>query len=56
MISEVEDEIMEMRAVIVRTGGYQLQKLEAEKNTYLSDIRELKDQLGAATAEISNRL
>lgn len=53
MISELEEEIIEMRAVVVRTGGYQLQKIEAEKSTYLSDIKELKDQLMSANAEIS---
>lgn len=53
MIGELEQEILEHRAIIIRTGGDQLQKLETEKNTLLLDLREAKDQLSGAQAEIS---
>lgn len=53
MIGELEQEILEHRAIIIRTGGDQLQKLESEKNTFLLDLKEAKDQLSGAQAEIS---
>lgn len=54
MIGELEDEIVEMRAVVVRTGGYQMQKLESEKSAIQIDLKDTKDQLTSANAEISN--
>lgn len=53
MIGELEQEILEHRAIIIRTGGDQLIKMESEKNALLLDIKESKDQLEAAHAEIS---
>lgn len=53
MISDLEQEILEHRAIIIRTGGNQLIKMESEKNALLLDMKESKDQLAAAQSEIS---
>lgn len=53
MIGELEQEILEHRAIIIRTGGDQVQRLETEKNKMALDVLESKEQLAAAHAEIS---
>lgn len=53
MIGELEVEVLEMRAMVVRVGANQLQKLESEKSDILMDLKELKDQLTSANAELS---
>lgn len=53
MIGELEQEILEHRAIIIRTGGDQLQKLETENGAFQLDLRATKEQLSAAEAEIS---
>lgn len=53
MISELEVEVLEMRAMVVRVGGNQLQKLESEKSDILMDLKELKEQLTSANVELS---
>lgn len=53
MIGELEQEILEMRAVVVRTGGNKVQKLESEKSGILLDMKDIQDQLTAANVELS---
>lgn len=53
MIGELELEILEQRAIIVRTGANNLQKLEAEQKNTLLELKQIKDQLDNAQAEIS---
>lgn len=53
MIGELEVEVLEMRAMVVRVGGNQLQKLESEKSDILLDLKELKEQLTSANVELS---
>lgn len=53
MITELEVEVLEMRAMVVRVGGNQLQKLESEKSDILMDLKELKEQLTSANVELS---
>lgn len=53
MIGELEVEVLEMRAMVVRVGGNQLQKLESEKSDILMDLKELKEQLTSANVDLS---
>lgn len=53
MITELEVEVLEMRAMVVRVGGNHLQKLESEKSDILTDLKELKEQLTSANVELS---
>lgn len=53
MISELEEEILDQRAIIVRTGANNLQKLEAEKIKILSELKDVKEQLFLANTDIS---
>lgn len=56
MISEQEDEIKEMRAVILRTGADKVAKLEDEKTKLASDLNSFKDQLTKVNTELSKFL
>lgn len=53
IIEELEDEVSEMRALVVRTKGNKLQAVEDEKKKLEKDIRDAKDKLEAANCEIS---
>lgn len=53
MISDLEDEVKEMRAVVVRTGAVNLQKLEEEKSSAIQELNDFKEQLTSVSAELS---
>lgn len=53
MIGELEDEILEMRAVVVRTGGNKIQKLETEKSSIQDELKNVKEQLASANSDMS---
>lgn len=53
IIEELEDEVTEMRALVVRTKGNKLQTVEEEKKKLEKDIRDTKDKLDTANSEIS---
>lgn len=52
MIEESEEEILEMRAIMVRTGAYKLRKLEEEKVIITEEFSELKKKLDESLKEI----
>lgn len=53
MISDQEDEIKEMRAIILRTGADKVAKLEDDKAKLTSDLNSFKDQLTKVNTELS---
>lgn len=55
MVEDSEEEINEMRAIILRTGAAQIQKLETEKSSALLELKDVKEQLSAAKAESSKK-
>jgi cellobiose-specific phosphotransferase system component IIA len=54
MFEDNEEEIKEMQAIILRTGGAKLSTLEAAKSQIDMELKEMKDQLQSAQTEISN--
>lgn len=52
MIEELEDEISEYRAIIVRTGGDKLKTLEVEKQKIESELKETEKRYESAQKEI----
>lgn len=44
MIEELEDEVAEMRAIVVRSGAAQLKSIEEENKKLLADLKTLKTQ------------
>lgn len=56
MIAELETEINEHRAVIVRTGANNLQKLENEQKQTLLELKQIKEQLDNAQADLSKSM
>lgn len=55
MVEDSEEEINEMRAIILRTGAAQIQKLETEKSAALIELKDVKEQLSAAKSESSKK-
>lgn len=55
MVEDSEEEINEMRAIVLRTGAAQIQKLESEKSSALIELKDVKEQLSAAKAESSKK-
>lgn len=53
MIGELEAEILEQRAIIVRTGAINLQKLETENSKTITELEKVRDQLAKAQADLS---
>lgn len=53
MITEQEDEIKEMRAIILRTGADKVAKLESEKSKLATDLNSFKDQTTKLNTELS---
>lgn len=53
MINELEDEIKEMRAIVVRTGANNIDKLEKEKTIVINELKDVKDKLLNANVELS---
>lgn len=56
MLDEQENEIKEMRAIVLRTGADKLQKLDLENKNMFAELNVLKDQLAAANSEIGRSL
>lgn len=56
MVEDSEVEINEMRAIILRTGAAQIQKLESEKSLAFIELKDVKEQLSAAKAESSKKI
>lgn len=52
-IEELEDEIKDLRAMVVKGGADKIQKLETEKNTIETELKSVKEQLNTANSEIS---
>lgn len=55
MVEDSEEEINEMRAIVLRTGAAQIQKLESEKSSALIELKDVKEQLSAAKTESSKK-
>lgn len=55
MVEDSEEEINEMRAIVLRTGAAQIQKLESEKSSALKELKDVKEQLSAAKTESSKK-
>lgn len=53
IVTELEDEIKEMRAIVVRCGANDVQKLEASMSIAQEDVKRAQEQLDAANIEIS---
>lgn len=51
MIEELEDEILEMRAIAVRVGGGELKILESEKMSLAKELENMKAKLEDSTSE-----
>lgn len=59
MIDELEDEVIEMRAIAVRSGAGQLKSLEDEikkLKTELNDLKNQNDELSRESSEFSGCL
>lgn len=56
MIGELEMEILEQRAIIVRTGANTLQKLESEHKQTLLELTNLKEKLDVVQADLSKSI
>lgn len=56
MIEESEEEIVEMRALLARTGAYKLRKLEEEKVKITDEFNELKKKLEDSAKEIRKKI
>lgn len=55
MISEQEDEIKEMRAIFLRTGASQVQKLEQENKSSTLELKEIKTKIKNLEEHISKQ-
>lgn len=52
MIEELEDEILEMRAIAVRAGGGELKTLESEKTNLAKELADMKTKLEESSSEL----
>lgn len=53
MIGELEMEILEQRAIIVRTGANNLQTLETDHKNTLLELKQTKEKLENTNADLS---
>lgn len=53
ILTEQEDEIKDLRAIVVRTGANDMKKLEVDKSMAQQEITKIQEQLDAANIEIS---
>lgn len=54
MIEELEDEILEMRAIAARAGGGELKTLESEKLNLAKELADMKSKLEESTSKFEN--
>lgn len=53
MIEELEEEILEMRAIAVRVGGGELKTLESEKMHLAKELESMKVKLEDSTSKLN---